>query len=46
MLGLIVDFCICPDRNAGRVGGVNPDNGSGDDPKNLRVKVHIIYSRL
>lgn len=31
-----------PDRSAGRIGGVNPDNGAANDPKNLRVKLVLL----
>ncbi|KAK4403902.1 Ras-related protein RA [Sesamum angolense] len=33
-----------PDRNTGRAGGINPENGGVNDPKNLRVKVNIMDS--
>ncbi|VFQ95060.1 unnamed protein product [Cuscuta campestris] len=28
-----------PDRSLGQKGGLNPDNGAANDPKNLRVKL-------
>ncbi|GFP91842.1 RAS-related protein rabf1 [Phtheirospermum japonicum] len=35
-----------PDRNTGRLGGINPDNGGVIDAKNLRVKVTVGASFL
>ncbi|KAL0382686.1 UNVERIFIED_CONTAM: Ras-related protein RA [Sesamum calycinum] len=31
-----------PDRNTGRAGGINPENGGVNDPKNLRVKLVLL----
>ncbi|XP_071934852.1 ras-related protein RABF1 [Coffea arabica] len=31
-----------PDRNSGRLGGLNPENGSANDAKNLRVKLVLL----
>lgn len=31
-----------PDRNLGQKGGLNPDNGAANDPKNLRVKLVLL----
>ncbi|CDO99778.1 unnamed protein product [Coffea canephora] len=31
-----------PDRNSGRLGGLNPENGSANDSKNLRVKLVLL----
>ncbi|KAL3520752.1 hypothetical protein ACH5RR_018901 [Cinchona calisaya] len=31
-----------PDRNSGRLGGLNPENGGTNDAKNLRVKLVLL----
>ncbi|KAL6497716.1 Ras-related protein rabf1 [Orobanche hederae] len=36
------EFLILEDRSAGRLGGVNPDNGGVVDAKNLRVKLVLL----
>ncbi|XP_022890077.1 ras-related protein RABF1 isoform X2 [Olea europaea var. sylvestris] len=33
-----------PDRNVGRIGGLNPENGGANDAKNLRVKLVVLGS--
>lgn len=39
-----LDIRVIADRASGRLGGLNSENGSVNDAKNLRVKVRLLHA--